>query len=99
MRLRTVAGLLAAVTVIGGASLTQAMGAARAPQRGPARHSSRHQSRRPAPIQHVVVIFQENASFDHYFGTYPDAANPAGEPRFRPAPGTPQVNAIPPVLL
>ena len=25
------------------------------------------------PIQHLVVIFQENVSFDHYFGTYPDA--------------------------
>ena len=23
------------------------------------------------PIKHVVVIFQENVSFDHYFGTYP----------------------------
>ncbi len=23
------------------------------------------------PIQHVVVIFGENISFDHYFGTYP----------------------------
>ena len=25
------------------------------------------------PIQHLVVIFQENISFDHYFGTYPFA--------------------------
>jgi len=24
-------------------------------------------------IKHVVVIFQENVSFDHYFGTYPHA--------------------------
>ena len=23
------------------------------------------------PIEHVVVIFGENISFDHYFGTYP----------------------------
>ncbi len=23
------------------------------------------------PIQHVIVIFQENVSFDHYFATYP----------------------------
>lgn len=30
------------------------------------------------PINHLVVIFQENVSFDHYFGTYPNAANPAG---------------------
>jgi phospholipase C len=26
----------------------------------------------------VVVIFQENVSFDHYFATYPVAKNPAG---------------------
>jgi phospholipase C len=31
------------------------------------------------PIKHVVVIFQENVSFDHYFATYPKAANTAGE--------------------
>src|SRR5690349_3339517 len=36
------------------------------------------------PIQHLVVIFQENVSFDHYFATYPNAANPPGEPPFRP---------------
>ena len=34
------------------------------------------------PIRHLVVIFQENNSFDHYFGTYPYAANPPGEPTF-----------------
>jgi phospholipase C len=34
------------------------------------------------PIQHVVVIYGENVSFDHYFGTYPHATNPPGEPRF-----------------
>jgi phospholipase C len=41
------------------------------------------------PIKHLVVIFQENVSFDHYFGTYPNAANPAGEPSFTPSPHTP----------
>jgi phospholipase C len=44
------------------------------------------------PIQHIVVIFDENNSFDHYFGTYPVAANPAGEPAFTALPGTPTVN-------
>ena len=34
------------------------------------------------PIKHVVIVFEENRSFDHYFGTYPFAANPAGEPKF-----------------
>jgi phospholipase C len=51
------------------------------------------------PIKHLVVIFQENISFDHYFGTYPNAANPAGEPRFIPSPKTPNVNGLSGVLL
>jgi phospholipase C len=40
------------------------------------------------PIKHVVVIYQENVSFDHYFGTYPHATNPIGEPPFRAKKGT-----------
>ncbi len=50
------------------------------------------------PIKHVVVVFQENVSFDHYFGTYPNAANTDGKP-FRAAPGTPTVNGLSPDLL
>jgi phospholipase C len=46
------------------------------------------------PIGHVVVIFQENVSFDHYFATYPRAANPPGEPRFDARPDTPGVNGL-----
>ncbi len=46
------------------------------------------------PIKHLVVLFGENVSFDHYFGTYPHAANPAGEPAFRAARGTPSVNGL-----
>lgn len=51
------------------------------------------------PIKHLVVIFQENVSFDHYFGTYPYATNPAGEPRFVAAPDTPTVNGYTSALL
>lgn len=51
------------------------------------------------PIQHLVVIFQENVSFDHYFGTYPNATNPQGEPVFVARPGTPTVNGLSPALL
>jgi phospholipase C len=51
------------------------------------------------PIQHLVVIFQENVSFDHYFGTYPSATNPAGEPKFKAAPNTPTVNGLSGALL
>ena len=46
------------------------------------------------PIKHVVVIFQENVSFDHYFATYPFAANPDGEPAFHAKEGTPRVNNL-----
>jgi phospholipase C len=46
------------------------------------------------PIKHVVIIFQENVSFDHYFGTYPNASNPANEPEFHAADGTPTVNGL-----
>jgi phospholipase C len=45
-------------------------------------------------IHHVVVIFQENVSFDHYFATYPHALNPAGEPTFTALPNTPQVDGL-----
>jgi phospholipase C len=46
------------------------------------------------PIKHLVVIFDENNSFDHYFGTYPVAANPGGEPAFYATPDTPKVNGL-----
>jgi phospholipase C len=52
------------------------------------------QSGTATPIKHLVVIFQENVSFDHYFGTYPNAANPAGEPAFYGKPNTPVVNGL-----
>ena len=51
------------------------------------------------PIKHVVIIFGENRSFDHYFGVYPNAANPSGEPTFTAASGTPAVNGLTQALL
>jgi phospholipase C len=42
------------------------------------------------PIKHLVVIFQENISFDHYFGTYPQAQNNSGETAFHASPRTPK---------
>ena len=56
-------------------------------------------SQTATPIKHLVVIFQENVSFDHYFGTYPNATNPAGEPVFHARPGTPAVNGLSPALI
>src|SRR5882724_10676517 len=46
-----------------------------------------------SPIEHVVVIFDENISFDHYFGTYPKAANTDGT-TFHAAGNTPKVNGL-----
>ncbi|MEZ0093121.1 phospholipase C [Streptacidiphilus sp. EB129] len=47
------------------------------------------------PIKHLVVLYDENVSFDHYFGTYPQAANTDGVP-FTAAKHTPakQVNNL-----
>ncbi len=62
--------------------------------------STKTKSRATAtPIQHIVVIFGENISFDHYFGTYPNAANPPGEPQFTALPNTPTVNGYTPELM
>jgi len=48
------------------------------------------------PIRHVVVIFQENVAFDHYFGTYPNAQpNLDGSAHFGgPRRGTPSANTL-----
>ena len=51
------------------------------------------------PIKHLVIIFQENISFDHYFGTYPNASNLDGEPQFKAKDKTPTVNGYSPALL
>jgi phospholipase C len=45
--------------------------------------------RTATPIKHLVIIYGENVSFDHYFGTYPNATNPPGEPPFHAKKNTP----------
>jgi phospholipase C len=45
-------------------------------------------------IKHLVVVFGENISFDHYFGTYPTAQNNSGEMSFVGAPATPVSNGL-----
>ena len=62
-------------------------------------HAIQAQNSTATPIKHLVVIFQENVSFDHYFGSYPVATNPPGEPHFFAAPGTPAVNGLSGTLL
>ena len=57
-------------------------------------HGRDHDFRTATPIKHVVVIFQENVSFDHYFGTYPKALNLSGETSFTASQHTPKVNNL-----
>lgn len=85
---RTIAKSLAAL-MFAGAMIVPAVAGA---QRGGGESTA-------TPIKHLVVIFDENISFDHYFGTYPNALNPPGEPRFVAAPGTPSVNGFTDALL
>ncbi len=59
---------------------------------GPASLQAQSYGSTSTPIKHVVVIFGENISFDHYFGTYPNATNPGNEPKFHAKAGTPSVN-------
>jgi phospholipase C len=40
-------------------------------------------------LEHLIVIFDENVSFDHYFGTYPRA-----DPPFNAKPDTPSVDGL-----
>ena len=75
--------------------LSIAMLALALPALAPA-ESERDDSPTKTPVKHLVVIFQENVSFDHYFGTYPNAAaNKDGSRYFRGAsPDTPRVNSL-----
>jgi phospholipase C len=62
-------------------------------------HRDRDDNHREAftktPIKHLVVIFQENISFDHYFGTYPHAQNNPGETPFHASRRTPtSINSL-----
>lgn len=79
-------GVLSAVTLA-----VQACGTAVVPQQRPV--PAAPAVRTSTPIKHLVVIFGENVSFDHYFGTYPHAANTDGS-TFTAKHGTPKVNNL-----
>src|SRR5260370_11799833 len=83
-------GAAGALTIAGVAA---AAAAAPAAPRG-----HQHGGRTATPIKLAVVIFQENVSFDHYFATYPHAANTDGQP-FPAKPDPQNVNGLTPVLL
>ena len=57
-------------------------------------HRFPHEVHTATPIKHLVIIFNENRSFDHYFATYPNAGNPPGEIAFKAKPHTPTVNNL-----
>lgn len=46
------------------------------------------------PIKYLVVIYQENRTFDQYFGVYPHAENNPGETFFKAKKNTPTVNGL-----
>jgi phospholipase C len=85
-------GAASAIALIAGTAGAQAQPARSQPQA--ARHGPSSSGQTATPVKHLVVIFQENVSFDHYFGTYPHATNPSGEPAFHAAPGTPSANGL-----
>jgi phospholipase C len=97
-RKRTVQLLLAAMAVSGASALV-AGGATAGTPAGARVKAITADPPTATPIKHLVVVFQENVSFDHYFGTYPNATNPKGQPQFTPAPGTPTVNGLNGTLL
>ncbi len=66
---------------------------------GPATAQAWSSGSTSTPIKHLVVIFQENVSFDHYFGTYPNATNPPHEPKFKGKADTPTINGYNDALL
>jgi phospholipase C len=65
-----------ALLAAAGAAFAAVLPPARARTRPPARAHARRRPAQPAgihKIKHVVIIMQENRSFDAYFGTYPGA--------------------------
>jgi phospholipase C len=95
----TAAAVLAAGAAIGATAASASTSSAaktgfagyRTPATAPA--SEYLHSNTATPIKHVVVLFDENVSYDHYFGTYPSAANTDGT-KFTAKPGTPKVNGL-----
>jgi phospholipase C len=91
------AALVAAATVV--IAQTATAGGVRRPSHIKLARDWTSASPTKTPIKHLVVIFQENVSFDHYFGTYPNATNPPGEPAFHASRRTPSVNGLSGALL
>src|SRR3989442_1621354 len=72
---------LAASTIIASGFATQSLA------------DKKNDAKTATPIKHLVIIFGENISFDHYFATYPVALNEEA-PLFYPRDDTPSVNGL-----
>jgi phospholipase C len=100
-RLRPMIAVAAAVALAAGVAIGATAASASSAPRFAGYHTPalvsagyyRDTNRTATPIKHLVVIFDENNSFDHYFGTYPYAANTDGTP-FHAKPGTPRVDGL-----
>jgi len=86
-----IAGVLVGTNVTGASAQPNTVGSVPSPAATP--QSDWLVASTKTPIKHVVVLFDENESFDHYFGTYPYAANTDGS-HFTAAAGTPMVTGL-----
>ena len=78
-----------AAFVVAGVSVAVAQAATGGKSHGSHGSKGSKGSATATPIKHVVVIFQENESFDHYFGDLPEGgqhrrAGNSTPPRARP---------------
>jgi phospholipase C len=85
--------LTTALVVVGTAAASSGLSGA------PKTAASKEGAATSTPIKHLVVLFQENVSYDHYFATYPNATNPASEPAFTAQRGTAAGNGLSGALL
>ncbi len=86
------AGAAVGTTAAGANAAPDTAGAVAVPKTSPA-SSWTFTPPTTTPIKHLVVLFDENVSFDHYFGTYPFAASTDGS-AFHARRGTPAVNGL-----
>jgi phospholipase C len=93
---RVMASLLTMIIALGPTVSPAFASSAKAAVKPAARHKP---AQTATPIQYIVVIFDENVSFDHYFGTYPNALNPPGSLKFKASAKTPTVDGLSPALL
>jgi len=85
-------GVAVGATVSGASAAPNTAGSVAVPKTSPA-STWTITPQAATPIKHLVVLFDENESFDHYFGIYPFATNADGT-KFQARRGTPTVNGL-----